>query len=218
MIETQDNTSSAGEQGFPDSIGFGFAELIALLNLQKGEEANKSGAALRLETEMKETTLISAGASSLVARGLATVVADGELAVSGPVAAITSALTTPAKRVQIDLLTEERIDNVLSVESKDYSILLQPRAYFSWFAMAQKPELTTAEANFYIVRKHVEDNPTGGAAVSLLEGEAKVRLLVKAEGDTWTVATNNPDGSVIDENSGLSDAEVLERIRLIRQD
>lgn len=163
-------------------------------------------------------TLISAGASSLVARGLATVVEGGELAVSGPVAAVTSALTTSAKRVQIDLLTADHIDNVLSVESRDFSILLQPRAYLSWFTMAQKPELSTAEANFYIVRKHLEDNPSGGAAISLLEGKERVRLLIKAESDAWTVATNNPDGTVVDENSGLNDAEVVKRIRLIRQD
>ena len=47
--------------------------------------------------------MISAGASSLVARGLAIVEQDGELSVSGPVAAVTSALTSAVRRMEISL-------------------------------------------------------------------------------------------------------------------
>ncbi len=217
MTETLNNSTAAPAQTFPESLGFGFAEVVALLTMQMGDEARKSAAAMRLESELEQSSLISAGSSSLVARGLATVDA-GVLSVSGPVAAVTSVLTSPAKRVQIDLLTADRTDNVLSFESSDFSIILQPRAYLSWFAMAQKPGLSTAEANFYVIRKHLQDNPDGGAAISLLDGDTKVRLLIKANGDSWTVATNNSDGSVVDENSGLSESQLLERIRHIRQD
>ena len=152
MTETTAAARSTAGQAFPDAIGFGFAELLVLLNLRPGPAAEASARALRLEKEFDDAALLSAGASSLVARGAATVEPGGELSVAGPVAAVTNALTEATKRVQINLLTADSVDNVLSVESPSYRILLQPRAYLSWFAMAQRPDSTPAEANFFIVR------------------------------------------------------------------
>jgi hypothetical protein len=163
---------------YPDSVGFGFAELIVLLNLQRGPAATASAHALRLQHELEDPQLLSAGASSLVARGAATVEPGGELSVAGPVAAVTRALTSATRRMQLTLLTADSGDSVLSVESEKYRILLQPRAYLSWFAMAQR------------------------------------------SGDTWAVGYSESSAvaAPIDEVSGLSDADVLDRIRAIRQD
>ncbi|NYD77022.1 hypothetical protein [Arthrobacter cupressi] len=86
------------------------------------------------------------GASSLVARGFATVEAGGELSVSGAVAAVTAALTSATRRMEIALLTPDSADSVLSIESGEYKILLQPRAYQSWFAMAQNPAVSPPRA------------------------------------------------------------------------
>jgi hypothetical protein len=112
------------------------------------------------------------------------------------------------------------MDNVLSVESPEYRILLQPRAYLSWFAMAQRPDTTPAEANFFIVRKHLEDNPDGGATVRLLDGSDGKQLLVKRSGEGWTVGYGHLDApsEPIREISGLSEGQVLDHIRSIRQD
>ena len=35
--------------------------------------------------------------------------------------------------------------------------------------MAQDPEISAAEANFFIMRKHLEDHPDGGATLKRLE-------------------------------------------------
>lgn len=220
MTETTTARSSSASQGFPDAIGFGFAELLVLLNLRRGPAAEASARALRLEGELDDASLLSAGASSLVARGAATVGADKELSVEGPVAAVTHALTETGKLVQINLLTAGSMDNVLSVESPEYRILLQPRAYLSWFAMAQRPDTTPAEANFFIVRKHLEDNPDGGATVRLLDGSDGKQLLVKRSGEGWTVGYGHLDApsEPIREISGLSEGQVLDHIRSIRQD
>lgn len=220
MTESIAAAPSTPEQVYPDAMGFGFAELLVLLNLRRGPSAEASAAALRLESELDDAALTSAGASSLVARGAATVVPGGELSVEGPVAAVAEALTTATKRVQINLLTQSSVDNVLSIESPDYRILLQPRAYLSWFAMAQRPDITPAEANFFIIREHLQDNPAGGATIRLLEDPAKNQLLVKRGGEGWTVGYGLMDGPAdpIQEVTYLSDTQVLDHIRTIRQD
>jgi hypothetical protein len=220
VTETTTARSSSAGQGFPDAIGFGFAELLVLLNLRRGPATEASAKALRLEGELDDASLLSAGASSLVARGAATVGADRELSVAGPVAAVTHALTEAKKLVQINLLTADSVDNVLSVESPEYRILLQPRAYLSWFAMAQRPGTTPAEANFFIVRKHLEDNPDGGATVRLLEDGAGTQLLIKRGSRGWTVGYGAIDvpSKPIAETADLTDSQVLDHIRSIRQD
>jgi hypothetical protein len=220
LTEPSTAFGTAAGQGFPDAIGFGFAELLLLLNLRRGPAAEASAKALRLAEELDDASLLAAGASSLVARGLATVEPGGDLSVAGPVAAVTSALTEAAKRVQINLLTADSVDNVLSLESPEYQILLQPRAYLSWFAMAQRPDATPAEANFYIVRKHLEDNPSGGATIRLLQNDAEKQLLVKRSGQRWAVGYGTIDApsEPIQEITGLTDSQVLDHIRSIRQD
>jgi hypothetical protein len=220
VTETTTARSSASAQAYPDAIGFGFAELLVLLNLRRGPAAEASAKALRLEAELDDASLLSAGASSLVARGAATVGTAGELSVAGPVAAVTQALTEAAKRVQINLLTADSVDNVLSVESAEYRILLQPSAHLSWFAMAQRPDSTPAEANFFIVRKHLEDHPAGGATIRLLADGAEKQLLVKRSGQGWAVGYGVLDApsEPIQEITGLTDSQVLDHIRSIRQD
>ena len=220
MTESITAPPSTDGQVYPDAVGFGFAELLVLLNLRRGPAAEASAEALRLTNELDDASLMSAGASSLVARGAAKAEPGGDLSVAGPVAAVTAALTQATKRVQINLLTADSVDNVLSIESPDYRILLQPRAYLSWFAMAQRPDVSPAEANFYIVRKHLEDNPSGGATVRLLAGAASRQLLVKRSGHSWTVGYGAIDGpaEAVRELTGLSDTQVLDHIRTIRQD
>ncbi|TLM85846.1 hypothetical protein [Pseudarthrobacter sp. NamE5] len=220
MTETTTAAPSAAQESFPDAIGFGFAELLVLLNLRRNPAAEESARALRLERELDDASLLSAGASSLVARGAATAGPGGELSVKGPVAAVASALTGATRRVQINLLTADSTDNVLSVESPEYRILLQPRAYLSWFAMAQRPDTTPAEANFFIIRKHLEDNPAGGATIRLLQDGAGKQLLIKRNGTDWTVGYGVPDApsEPIQEIPGLTSEQVLDHIRSIRQD
>ncbi|GAA5230578.1 hypothetical protein [Arthrobacter cryoconiti] len=218
MAQATTAEHAASEQGFPDAIGFGFAELVALLNLVRGEASTASAAALRIEAELNDDKVLFAGASSLVARGFATVEAGGELSISGPVAAVTHALSTATRRMQIDLLTADSVDNVITVDAPEYQIILQPRAYLTWFAMAQKPGLTSAEADFWIMRKHLEDNPEGGASIMCLEDPSGTQLLLKRVASSWTVGYKTASPQDIAEITELSDADVLEKIRQIRHD
>jgi hypothetical protein len=213
---TETTTEAAA---IPDAIGYGFAEIVTLASLQGGDAAVLSAEALRVDTYLSDTDMVSAGASSLVARGLARAESDGLLSVSGPTAAVAALLSSASRRIEISLLTDQGGDSVICMESEDIHLLFQPRAYFTWWAMAQRPDVTAAEANLMVIRQHLHDNPQGGATVRRREDPAGQTLYVRNGGDrTWTVGISTSRQKDIAETTGVNDAALLDHIRTIRQD
>ena len=206
-------------QAIPDAIGYGFAEMAALASLRGGDAAVLSAEALRVGNYLGDTDMVSAGASSLVARGLATAESDGLLAVAGPTAAVAAVLSSASRRMEISLLTVEGSDSVIAMENEDIHLLFQPRSYFTWWAMAQRPDVTAAEANFAVSRHHLHNNPQGGATIRRREELTGQTLYVKnGGGGSWTIGTANAQQKDIVETTGLDDAALLDQIRTIRQD
>ncbi|PNI10389.1 hypothetical protein CXX84_02680 [Arthrobacter sp. AFG7.2] len=206
-------------QAIPDAIGYGFAEMAALASLRGGDAAVPSAEALRVGNYLGDTDVVSAGASSLVARGLATAESDGLLAVAGPTAAVAAVLSSASRRMEISLLTAEGGDSVIAMENEDIHLLFQPRSYFTWWAMAQRPDVTAAEANFAVIRQHLHNNPQGGATIRRREELTGQTLYVKnGRGGSWTIGTANAQQKDIVETTGLNDAALLDQIRTIRQD
>jgi hypothetical protein len=203
----------------PDAIGYGFAEVAALASLRGGDAALLSAQALRVDSYLGDTNMVSAGASSLVARGLATAESDGLLSVAGPTAAVAAVLSSASRRMEISLLSAEGGDSVIGMESEDIHLLFQPRAYFTWWAMAQRPDVTAAEANFMVVKQHLHSTPQGGATLRRREDPTGQILYVKNGGDgSWTIGTSNTQQKDIAETTSLDDAALLDQIRTIRQD
>ncbi len=60
-------------------------------------------------------------------------------------------LSSASRRMEISLLTADGGDSVICMESEDVHLLFQPRAYFTWWAMAQRPDVTAAEANMMVI-------------------------------------------------------------------
>lgn len=203
----------------PDAIGFGFAEITTLASLKDGAGAALSAEALRVRSYLDDTEMVSAGASSLVARGLALAENDGLLSVSGPTAAVATVLSDAHRRMEISLLTAEGGDSVIFMESDDLHLLFQPRAYFTWWAMAQRPDVTAAEANFMVIKQHLTTNPLGGATIRRREDPVGHTLYVKKGVDgSWTIGTSTNQQQDVSETVGLDDAALLDQIRAIRQD
>jgi len=203
----------------PDAIGYGFAEMVTLASLQGGDAAVLSAEALRVDGYLNNTDMVSAGASSLVARGLAKAESDGLLSVSGPTAAVAALLSSASRRMEISLLTAEGGDSVIGMEGGDINLLFQPRAYFTWWAMAQRPDVTAAEANFMVIKQHLRDHPQGGATLRRREDPKGQTLYVKNGGDqSWTIGISTPQQTDITETSGVDDTALLGHIRTIRQD
>lgn len=182
-------TTTAGTT-YPDAIGFGFAEIATLASMRGGDAAMSSAEALRVAEYLNNQELVTAGASSLVARGLATVEDDGELSVSGPTAAVATALSSATRRMEISLLTADGGDSVIGIESPDIHLLFQPRAYLTWWAMAQRSDLSAAEANLFIVKEHLRVNPQGGGNDPPPRGGQRLDSLCEAGSgilDIWPV-------------------------------
>lgn len=210
--------TTPGGTTYPDAIGFGFAEIATLASMRRGDAAVLSAEALRVAEYLDNTDLVSAGASSLVARGLATAEGDGELSVAGPTAAVATALSSATRRMEISLLTAEGGDSVIGIESPDIHVLFQPRAYLTWWAMAQRPDVSAAEANLFIVKEHLRMNPKGGATIRRREEPSGLTLYIKQGQGSWTVGFSEVSQEAISESIGLDDEALLAQIRSIRQD
>lgn len=211
-------TEHTESQTQPDTIGYGFAEIATLAAMVPSDATTASAEALRVSEYVGNPDMVAAGASSLVARGLATVETGGDIAVSGPTAAVAAALSSATRRMEISLITEELTDSVIGIESPDLHLLFQPRAYLTWWAMAQRPGLSGAEADFFIVREHLRIHPRGGATVRRREDASGRTLYIKNGNGSWTIGLSTAADDDVTETAGLDDAALLAQIRLIRQD
>lgn len=195
-----------------DVIGFGVGELAYLLNVFEGPARDRSVSVFRAEDLVEDSTLNTAGASSLLARDLA-VIADDQLGVKGVAAAVATALGHATRWTEMSLLTEDSMDNVVLLEAPEVSLMLQPRALGTWFAFAQDPTIGSAEAILRVVRQHVNEHPGGTAYLVFKTLEEEKHLLVRRDGDTW--ATGVPDfaSDQVAETTCLDDSRLLIAIK-----
>lgn len=196
-----------------DVIGFGVGELAYLLNVFEGPARDRSVGVFRAEELVEDSTLNTAGASSLLARDLAVVSDDDEVGVKGVAAAVATALGQATRWTEISLLTEDSMDNVVLLEAPDVSLMLQPRALGTWFAFAQDPTISSAEASLRVLRQHVDEHPGGTAYLVFKTLQDEKHLLIRRDGDSW--ATGVPDFATdeVAESAPLDDAGVLAAIK-----
>jgi hypothetical protein len=210
-MTVQDQTQQEPRLGV-DVIGFGVGEFAYLLNVFEGPARDRSVSVFRAEEMVDDVTLSTAGASSLMARDMATVDEDGDLGVTGVAAAVATALGKATRWTEISLLTGETMDNVALLEAPGVSLMLQPRLLGTWFVFAQDPAITPAEATLRVVRQHVEQNQGGSAYLVFKTLGSEQHLLIRREGDTWTTGIPDFDKDEVAETAGLDDAGLLAAI------
>lgn len=210
-MTVQDQTQQEPRLGI-DVIGFGVGEFAYLLNVFEGPARDRSVRVFRAEEMVDDVTLSTAGASSLLARDMATVDEDGDLGVTGVAAAVATALGRATRWTEIALLTGEAMDNVALVEAPEVSLMLQPRLLGTWFVFAQDPDISSAEATLRVVRQHVEQNQSGSAYLVFKTVGSEQHLLVRREDSTWTTGIPDFDKDEVAETPGLDDAGLLAAI------
>jgi hypothetical protein len=210
-MTVQDHTQQDPRLGI-DVIGFGVGEFAYLLNVFEGPARDRSVSVFRAEEMVDDVTLSTAGASSLMARDMATIDADGDLGVTGVAAAVATALGRATRWTEISLLTGEAMDNVALLEAPGVSLMLQPRLLGTWFVFAQDPAITSAEATLRVVRQHVEQNLGGSAYLVFKTLGSEQHLLIRREEDTWTTGIPDFDKDEVAETAGLDDARLLAAI------
>lgn len=196
-----------------DVIGFGVGELAYLLNVFEGPARDRSVSVFRAEELVEDSTLNTAGASSLLARDLAVVSDDDQLGVKGVAAAVATALGHATHWTEISLLTGDSMDNVLLLEAPEVSLMLQPRALGTWFAFAQDPGIGSPEAIVRVLRQHIDEHPGGTAYLVFKTLQDEKHLLVRRDGHSW--ATGVPDFATdeVAESAPLDDAGLLAAIK-----
>ena len=214
-MTVQDQTQQDPRLGI-DVIGFGVGEFAYLLNVFEGPARDRSVSVFHAEEMVDDVTLSTAGASSLLARDMATVDEDGEFGVKGVAAAVATALGQATRWTEISLLTAETMDNVAFIEGPDVAIMLQPRLLGTWFVFAKDPSLSSAEAILRIVRQHVSENPEGSAYLVFKTLDSEQHLLVRREGNSWTTGVPDFDKDEVAETPRLDDAGLLAAIEDVR--
>lgn len=210
-MTTQDETQQEPRLGV-DVIGFGVGEFAYLLNVFEGPARDRSVSVFRAEDMVDDATLSTAGASSLMARDMATVTEEGDLGVTGVAAAVATALGQATRWTEISLLTAGTMDNVALLEAPGVAIMLQPRLLGTWFVFGQDPSISSAEATLRVVRQHVEEHPEGSAYLVLKTLDSEKNLLVRRDGDSWVTGIPDFDADEVAESPGLNDAGLLRAI------
>ena len=210
-MTTQDDTRQDPRLGI-DVIGFGVGEFAYLLNVFDGSARDRSVTVFHAEEMVDDVTLSTAGASSLMARDMATVDAEGRLGVTGVAAAVATALGRATRWTEISLLTADAMDNVALLEAPGVALMLQPRLLGTWFAFAQDPSISSSEATLRVVRQHVEENPEGSAYLVFKTLNSEKNLLVRRDGDSWVTGIPDFDADEVAESPGLDDAGLLRAI------
>jgi hypothetical protein len=210
-MTTQDETRQEPRLGV-DVIGFGVGEFAYLLNVFEGRARDRSVSVFHAEEMVDDVTLSTAGASSLMARDLATINDEGALGVTGVAAAVATALGQATRWTEISLLTADAMDNVALLEAPGVALMLQPRLLGTWFVFAQDPSISSAEATLRVIRQHVEENPDGSAYLVLKTLDGERNLLVRREGDSWVTGIPDFDADEVAESAGLDDAGLLRAI------
>lgn len=210
-MTVQDETQREPRLGV-DVIGFGVGEFAYLLNVFEGPARDRSVSIFRAQDMVDDVTLSTAGASSLMARDMATIDDDGDLGVTGIAAAVATALGQATRWTEVSLLTGDTMDNVVLIEAPGVALMLQPRLLGTWFVFAQDPAISSAEATLRLVRQHAEQNAGGSAYLVFKTLDAERHLLVRREGETWTTGIPNFATDHVAETEGLNDSALLRAI------
>jgi hypothetical protein len=208
----QQDTSGQEPRLGVDVIGFGIGEFAYLLNVFEGPARDRSVGVFRAGELVDDVTLSTAGASSLLARDLATIDDDGDLGVTGVAAAVATALGQATRWTEISLLTADAMDNVVLIEAPGVALMLQPRILGTWFVFAQDHAISSAEATLRVVRQHVEQNAGGSAYLVFKTLDGERHLLVRRDAGSWTSGVPNFETDEVAETAGLDDAGLLRAI------
>lgn len=205
MITVEDN-----------SVGFGFAEMAYILQLQDTASAGRSAVWLRLTDETANPELQRAGLSSLLARGMATVTDGADVSFTQPVDVVAYTVARAERWTQLDLLQSRTLgDTVVQIESDRTQLLFQPRTMQAWFVLPQDRGLSAEAAQSHIVRQHLGAHPSGGVRLRAEGPEGQLELVVRKGTDGWVCAP--VDGDVVGPaTEPLSDGGLLQWLQSFR--
>lgn len=167
------------------TTGFGFGELRFILSRHTNDAAAKTSAMLGLDETDEHTPVVqSAGASSLIARGLLDVYEADRARTLGEVAILEYTLTQATQWIGVALHSDTHTDAHLTIRTTDAAVVLQPREHGVWYATALNPELSDTDLTVELIAQLAQHYPndTIGVTSQTLTGSASTYLTPTAAG------------------------------------
>ncbi|MEG9249412.1 hypothetical protein V6S67_15090 [Arthrobacter sp. Soc17.1.1.1] len=192
-------------------LGFGVAEVAFLLSLAEGEQSARSRDALAIGAELSTAVLTAAGASSLLARGLVRV-EDGRISPLAGAEYLAYVLAAAERWTRIGLFNEDAFEFAIYVQAREASVLLQPAALSTWFAVIREPGATDADLLLDVVRTNVAAHPSSAVylGTSTLDGTAD--FFVRAAGDDLWDTADVPEPGMQDRDPLVPTARLVEKL------
>ena len=188
MTETIAQVPLPGTGEEVGAVGFGIAEIAFLLSLGQGPSAERAREILTVGGELAQETFTAAGASSLLARGLVRI--EGDSVVPNAAAEYLAYVFAAGRRwTEVGLFGAESIELALYFQAPEVSVLLQPSALSTWFAVVKTPQATDAEMLKQIIDANVAKHPEGAVYLGSSTLTDEQNFFVRpADGSNWDVA------------------------------
>lgn len=189
-------------------VGFGSAEMAYLLAQLPGDvRAARVAEVIGIDPREVEEVVLAAGASSLLARGLLAL-EDDALVTRDDASVLTSAIANADVVVGVGFMITEDVfsDGLVLLQCAGLSLILQPRALGTWFALVRAPQISDGDAIAIMARAFLAEHAKGQVLLTVGEQAA----LLTRDDVAWHVT---PDVAGL--SGGISDDElgnVLDRL------
>ncbi|MGA7206506.1 MAG: hypothetical protein WBX27_17980 [Specibacter sp.] len=207
MTDLLSGTELASVELPDDVVGFGIAEISYILGRQDSPQAAMLRQKLVLDESFGTEAMRVAGVSSLVARGLLAV--DGDTVQTRSAAALLEyAAARGGRWTTFGIARSEHPDLAIVVEAVGVTVLLQPRAYGTWYAGFSSDSSATSSLLTGVIREKVSASPeTALYFVSETMGKAPRSVFVRRdhEASRWD-AVLDADGPGTGSRKLLDDA------------
>lgn len=186
---TQATTPQPAADASNTLVQFGIAEVSYLLSLGKSEGSARSREALKINDQYFSTAMVGAGASSLLARGFASVTGD-DIDLTGPSQMLAYAFGTAQRWTEMALLGTEEVEAALYIQAPGISVFLQPAALGVWAALFKLPEASDADMLKLIIDTKLSSDAKSALyfGSTALTGEERKLFVRHDESDAWSTA------------------------------
>jgi len=175
-------------------IGFGSAEVAYILaQFPSNARAARVADVLGIDPHEVDEIVLAAGASSLLARGLL-FLEDDTLVTRDSASVLSSAVSSANAVVGIGfMIADDRFsDGLVLLQSREFSLLLQPRALGTWFALVRAPTISDGEALSIMAHAFREEHAEG----QILITSGDLAFLLTPDDAGWNIS---PDIAAVEQ-------------------
>jgi len=170
-------------------VGYGTAEIAYILSCHTGTQIEQTRTALAYDRDQINDDIITAGASSLLARGQAHITGE-TVELTGPASLLEyiAAAATRWNHIGLHEADGTGIDALVHIQTPQTAVLMQPRALGTWWAIFARTEATPASLITELLHHHVATHPDGVMFIATGTLHTSDNMFIRAHQDQWELA------------------------------